>query len=96
MHDVTFCEKFVLLWSNWKERKNDYDNILQWWEVGKTQIRICQNYTAHTNSLIKKTIRELERDIEQLEINAVNNNLTDVRMLEKRKKALGKCKRSFN
>ncbi len=44
---------------------------------------------AHTNSLIKKTIRELERDIEQLEINAVNNNLTDVNMLEKRKKSLG-------
>lgn len=46
----------------------------------------CQNYTAHTKGLIKKTIGALERDIEQLEINAVNNNLTDVSMLKKRKK----------
>lgn len=75
------------MWSNWKELKNDYDNILQWWEVGQNQIRMfCQNYTAPTNSLIKKTIRALERDIEQLEINAVNNNLTDVSMLKMLKK----------
>lgn len=73
---------------NGKGEKKYYENIVQWWEVGKTQIRMfCQNYTAHTNSLIKRTIIELERDIEQLEINAVNNNLIDVNMLEKRKKS---------
>lgn len=84
LHDVKFCENFVLLWNKWKERKNYYENILQWWEVGKTQIRMfCQDYTAHTNSLIKKTIRELERDIEPLEVNVVNNNLTDANRLEK-------------
>ncbi len=78
------------MWNKWKGKKNDYENIVQWWEVGKTQIRMfCQNYTAHTNSLVKKTIRELERDIEQLETNAANNNLADVNMLEKRKKSSG-------
>lgn len=77
------------MWNKRKERKN-YENILQWWEVGKPQIRkFCQDYNAHTNSLIKKTIRELERDIEQLEVNVVNNNLTEASRLEKKKKSLG-------
>lgn len=90
LYDVTFCEKFELLWENWKERKNDYDNIMQWWEVGKTQIRLfCQNYTAHNNSIIKKKISELEREIEQLEMNAINSNMADEGGLGKKKKALG-------
>lgn len=66
------------MWNKWKERKNYYENILQWWEVGKTQIRMfCQDYTAHTT-------RELERDNEQLEVNVVNNNLTDANRLKKK------------
>lgn len=67
LHDVKFCESFILLWNKWKGKKNDYENNVQWWEVGKPQIRMfCQNYTAHTNSLIKRQLENLREILNNL------------------------------
>jgi len=49
---------------NGKNKKNDYEDLVQWWEIGKAQIRIfCQNYTAHSNRHVKNTIKTLEKEI---------------------------------
>ncbi len=39
LHDSVFCEKFGLFWSKWQEQKSDYEDLVQWWDVGKAQIR---------------------------------------------------------
>lgn len=45
LQDVLFCEKFYIFWIEWKKQKNNYDDVVQWWDIGKAQIRIfCQNY----------------------------------------------------
>ena len=38
LHDSIFCDKFGLFWSKWQEQKSDYEDLVQWWEVGKAQI----------------------------------------------------------
>ncbi len=55
LQDVLFCEKCHVFWIEWKKQKNNYDDIVQWWDIGKAQIRIfCQNSIYNTNGRIKK------------------------------------------
>lgn len=66
LQDVLFCEKCYVFWIEWEKKKND--DIVQWWDIGKAQIRIfCQNYIYNTNGRIKKTVFELEKEIKQIE-----------------------------
>ncbi len=47
VHDERFYERFYkdvkLFWNCWVQQKNDY-NLLQWWEIMKTQIKIVNNF----------------------------------------------------
>lgn len=64
LQDVLFCEKFYVFWIEWKKtkQKNNYDDIVQWWDIRKAQIRIfCQNYIYNTNSRIKKNVFEQKK-----------------------------------
>ncbi len=64
IHDVHFYEHFKLFWNCWVEQKNDYDNLLQWWEIGKTQIKnFCQQFLAYSSCNIKHEMTKLEKDI---------------------------------
>ena len=68
LQDITFCQSLVNLWTQWRCRKTDFDSLSQWWEVGKTQIRVfCQQYTSHSTGRIKKIIQDLEKEITQIE-----------------------------
>ena len=68
LQDISFCEKFKVFWDRWKLKKDSFENLGQWWDVGKANIRIfCQNYTSHTTAMMKTTVKSLQRDIVSLE-----------------------------
>lgn len=35
LQDTDFYEKFCSFWEIWRQRKNNFENLTQWWEVGK-------------------------------------------------------------
>lgn len=64
LKEKQFYEKFKLFWEEWSFRKKDLKNLLQWWELGKIQIKIfCQQYTWFSTRKIKQKISEIEHDI---------------------------------
>jgi len=72
-------------------KKDSFENLSQWWDVGKVNIRIfCQNYSSHVGSVVKATVKRLQRDIELLEQGIFNNNeLVHDDALRKKNKELG-------
>jgi hypothetical protein len=38
LHDVMFCERFLLFWVQWRVTKGNFESLRQWWEVGKAHI----------------------------------------------------------
>ncbi len=45
LDDKHFCETFKCFWETWKNEKGLYESAIQWWEIGKVQIRtFCQQY----------------------------------------------------
>lgn len=40
LQDKDFFEKFCTFWEIWRQRKNNFENMTQWWEVGKAQIKV--------------------------------------------------------
>ncbi|XDV49743.1 hypothetical protein PO909_018933 [Leuciscus waleckii] len=92
LQDIHFCDSFVLFWKNWKTRKSSFENLNQWWDVGKVNIRmLCQNYSSHIGSVVRDTVKRLQRDIELLEQDIFNNNneLVHDDALQKKNKELG-------
>jgi len=78
LEDIKFCEYFIDFWETWKREKNNYEDITQWWEVGKVHIRhfcqqkvhirhFCQQYTSHSSLVLKNTIDGLEKEIMEIE-----------------------------
>ncbi len=66
---------FKLFWNCWVEQKNYYDNLLQWWEIGKTQIKIfCQQFLAYSSCNIKHEMTKLEKDISIIQNSLINQN----------------------
>lgn len=75
LNDVLFCESFKVFWSNWKLKKSSFESLCQWWDVGKVNIRLfCQNYASQTSTIVKNTVRTLQKDIESMERNLVSSS----------------------
>ncbi|XDV25251.1 hypothetical protein PO909_029197 [Leuciscus waleckii] len=75
LEDKHFCENFYFFWENWKNEKCLYENVIQWWEVGKAHIRdFCQQYASHTSLIFKKTLVLLEKEIIDIEKSMHDNN----------------------
>lgn len=47
---------FNLFWKSWREERNSFQSLSQWWDIGKVHIKICcLQYTAQSiRSLNKK------------------------------------------
>lgn len=68
LQDVVFCANFRLFWQTWQMEKNYFRDIIQWWEVGKTQVKVfCQQYTCYSSKIMENTIKELENEILEIE-----------------------------
>lgn len=67
-------------------KKNSFENLSQWWDVGKVNIKMfCQNYAFHSSNMLKATVDALQSDTEFVEKQAVNNNEA-VQCIELKKK----------
>lgn len=50
------------------EAAGDFECFSQWWEVDKAHIRVfCQQYTSHSTTQVKQTIKQLEGEIRHVE-----------------------------
>ena len=68
IHDRIFCQSFNTFWECWRQKKNNFASLSQWWEVGKAQIRVfCQQYTSFSTVHIRETIQVLENTIREIE-----------------------------
>lgn len=67
LDDLDFHEKFNIFWNQWTEQNSNYENLLQWCEVGKVQIKtFCQQFSSQAWTSIKKKMSNLEEDISVL------------------------------
>ncbi len=92
LKDNVFCDSFKLFWEKWKERKSDFENLSQWWVVGKVQIKVfCQNVSAYNFMNVKRTIQSLQKEIAILEEDLINNKgvLSNGINLNEKRKELG-------
>ncbi|KAI4898270.1 hypothetical protein NFI96_030780 [Prochilodus magdalenae] len=66
--------------ASWVRRKGEFGSLMQWWDVGKAQIRIfCQDFTSFSTSKLRYAIGELERDIMKIHDLMINRNVSDLR-----------------
>jgi len=53
----SFLENFKSFWESWKSEKNCYENCIQWWEIGKVQIKkFCQQFLSRSSFCLKKSL----------------------------------------
>lgn len=89
LEDKNFCQNFKVFWETWKMEKSCFENIIEWWEVGKAHIRsFCQQYTSHSSLVLKKTLEWLENEIIDIEKSMNENDTLTLqdRWTEKKKK----------
>ncbi len=68
LQDAVFCDNFNFFWEHWRKEKNSFENLKQWWDVGKIQIKMfCQQYTANSSNRVKNVIETLEKQINLIE-----------------------------
>ncbi|KAI4872000.1 hypothetical protein NFI96_008836 [Prochilodus magdalenae] len=67
LQDKAFCESFKVFWHEWTSRKGEFETLIQWWEVGKAQIRtFCQDFTSYSTATLRTAIQALELDIARI------------------------------
>lgn len=55
-------------WTGFRQKKGDFSCLKQWWDHGKTQIKLlCQQHTLNVTRDITRSIKDLECDIVELE-----------------------------
>ncbi len=68
LQDAVFCDNFNFFWEHWRKEKNSFENLKQWWDIGKVQIKMfCQQYTANSSNRVKNVIETLEKQINLIE-----------------------------
>nr|BAC82605.1 pol-like protein [Tetraodon nigroviridis] len=88
--DKGFREALIYFWTAFRRRKSDFTCLRQWWDHGKTEIRLlCQQYTLNVTRDACRSIRELESEIVDLEIlSAFTENRGHIEALKSKKMAL--------
>ena len=66
--DRKFREVLIYFWDVFRQRKNDFSSLRQWWDHGKTEIKLlCQQHTLNVTRDITRSMKDLEIDIVDLE-----------------------------
>ena len=70
-----YKEELTNMWQNWQERKYDYLDITQWWDLGKINIKeLSRNFAIEQSILNRSKIDELEIEITHLSNSNSDNN----------------------
>lgn len=90
LKDCKFGNIFKEFWKIWQKQKNNYQDLRQWWDIGKKQIKFfCQQYTLEATRSLDKAVRELERDILNLENNEDHSNEQTFQKIKEKRHVLG-------
>ncbi|KAK3531057.1 hypothetical protein QTP70_008761 [Hemibagrus guttatus] len=83
--------EFRCFWEHWKTKKNAFENLRQWWDVGKVEIKLlCQQHTANSRTKAKQAIKALESEIMYIESQLTGlHDPNLLRILHQKKKELG-------
>lgn len=77
LQDRPFRQQFIHFWTEWQNNKNDYEDPLLWWDLGKVKIRnICQNYGKHKKSTENYILETYQKEYDSLLVHT--NDLTTV------------------
>ncbi len=86
LNDKFFCENFKCFWEKWKLEKERFENVIQWWEVGKVHIKIfCQQFSYNNTVIVKREIERLEKGINDGENLLYLNTLGETNDLKKKR-----------
>ncbi|KAK3538866.1 hypothetical protein QTP86_018775, partial [Hemibagrus guttatus] len=91
VEDADFREQFRCFWEHWKTTKNAFENLRQWWDFGKVEIKLlCQQHTANSSTKVKQAIKALEREIMSIETQLTGlHDPNLLRTLHQKRKELG-------
>lgn len=91
LQDINFCKHFKTFWQQWRLCKDTFENLKQWWEIGKINIKLfCLQHTANSTNKLRETIQLIEKDISNMEVDLINRydpNLLN--NLQEKKRELG-------
>jgi len=66
--DVNFKGVFCFFWSQFKLRKQEFNDLREWWDYGKIEIKmLCQQYAFNVSRDITRQMRLLESEIVKLQ-----------------------------
>lgn len=89
LKDKEFCENFKYFWEMWRNKKNNFRSLSQWWEVGKAHIKgLCQQFTFNHTQMVKSSIATLEEEIRAMESRLGENDVGLMDELNKKKQEL--------
>ncbi len=81
-------KRLSYFWEAWQTENSIFESIIQEWEVGKVDIRdFSQKYSAYSSVVLKNTLKWLETEIVDIEMNmTVNDDVNlEERWTEKKK-----------
>jgi exonuclease III len=69
-----FQESLKAMWNNWKKRKNEYQDLRVWWDIGKKHIKELSVWVSKKISTEQnKDIINLEKQLQYLEKNSASD-----------------------
>ncbi|CAM2118337.1 unnamed protein product [Caretta caretta] len=68
LEDKGFVTSFRELWLVWRGQRHAFPSAQRWWDLGKVRTRLfCRNYTRGTSRRRNAVIKQLEREVLELE-----------------------------
>ena len=66
LSDENYMNAFRTFWEGWKERKGDFDNPAEWWDIGKIEIkRLSIKHSVTKSRQNMKTEQNLRKQYEE-------------------------------
>ena len=86
-----YKQEITQLWNAWKQKKNDFLNISQWWDIGKKKIKtFSRNFAIEQSIKNKSRLEELEYEISYLR-NSMSNKDRLIELQTQHKEILDKA-----
>ncbi len=68
LDDNVFRDTFRAFWDGFKNTKSEYVSLQQWWDIGKSKIKqLCLQYTLNVTKDMTRSMKDMEREILELQ-----------------------------